>query len=441
VFQTVDVGDVKNYIFSDLYLDHGVTYYSSVTAVDSAGNKSKIVSSDGFDVDLYPGPPSVTKNSPTSETFLSLITDSELVFHFSEPVENVDIDISSTGDFTYETFAYTDSLVIILMAPLTSLDTIDVNLIHLTDESGRIAEDISFTFNTELMGDYTHNSVIDAADLSMLAGGWMDKDYTYELGPVTGEVPHFTPQVDGEYNLRDIMAFTRMWHWYYDRPQLLNLARANLGDEIITELNETSISVTIPENIVAGQLAFQLNDNKLSVALPEEKTGDMILLSHTEMGLQQSVMDFAYLNENGERNFVLPLEYGKSSSTITISYALYGKHGVVTGQGIKIIDITPVPTDFSLNQNYPNPFNPTTQIEYGLPGDGQVKLTVYDLLGQEVRSLVSGLDQSAGYHNIMWDARDNRGLAVSAGVYIYRLVARGEDGQEFSRTKKMVLLK
>ena len=167
----------------------------------------------------------------------------------------------------------------------------------------------------------------------------------------------------------------------------------------------------------------------------------MILLSHTETGLQQSVMDFAYLHGNGERNFVLPLEYGKSSSTITLSYALYGKHGVVTGQGIKTIDITPVPADFSLDQNYPNPFNPTTQIEYGLPVDGQVKLTVYDLLGQEGRSLISGLDQSAGYHNIMWDARDNRGLAVSAGVYIYRLTARGEDGKKFSRTKKMVLLK
>jgi len=105
------------------------------------------------------------------------------------------------------------------------------------------------------------------------------------------------------------------------------------------------------------------------------------------------------------------------------------------------MDVTPVPAEFVLNQNYPNPFNPTTQIEYGLPVDGQVKLTVYDLLGQEVRSLISGLDQSAGYHNIMWDARDNRGLAVSAGVYIYRLAARGEDGQKFSRTKKMVLLK
>ena len=54
---------------------------------------------------------------------------------------------------------------------------------------------------------------------------------------------------------------------------------------------------------------------------------------------------------------------------------------------------------------------------------------------------MSGSDQGAGYHNIMWDATDNRGLSVSAGVYIYRLAARGEDGQKFSRTKKMVLLK
>ena len=182
VRQPVDVGNVKNYIFSNLYLEHGVTYYSSVSAVDSAGNESKIASSNGFDADIYPGPPSVSESLPSLEIFLPLITDGKLVFHFSEPVENVDIEISSRGDFTSETFPYADSLVILLKAPLTSLDTIDVNLIHLTDESGRIAEDIPFTFYTELMGDYNHNSVIDAADLSILAGGWMDKDYTYELG-------------------------------------------------------------------------------------------------------------------------------------------------------------------------------------------------------------------------------------------------------------------
>ncbi len=108
---------------------------------------------------------------------------------------------------------------------------------------------------------------------------------------------------------------------------------------------------------------------------------------------------------------------------------------------MKTLDVTPLPAEFVLDQNYPNPFNPTTRIEYGLPLNSTVNLTVYDLLGQEVRSLMSGDARTAGYHNIVWDARDNGGRAVSAGVYIYRLSARGEDGQRFTTTKKMVLLK
>ena len=443
VRQPVDVGNAGNYLFAGLSLEHGVTYYSSVSAVDSVGNGSINVSSDGFTMDVYPGPPRVASSKPDETTFLSLIDGGHLVFKFSEPVESADLSIYSKlgNELQFERIDYSDSIAIALWGPLTSLDTIQVEMSQLTDESGRVGNDTLLTFYNEMIADYNHDTAIDASDLSMLVTGWTSQDYFYELGPVEGEAPYFVPIIDLEYDLRDLMAFTRMWHWYHGSPQLLNLARVNFGDELDVTVNDKSLTVMIPEHVIAGQLAFQVSDSELSVTLPEEKTGDVILLSHTEAGLLQSVMDFAYFNEDGERNFVLPLEYGRHSSTLTLSYALYGTNGVVTGQGVVTMDVTPVPAEFVLNQNYPNPFNPTTQIEYGLPVDGQVKLTVYDLLGQEVRSLISGLDQSAGYHNIMWDARDNRGLAVSAGVYIYRLAARGEDGQKFSRTKKMVLLK
>jgi len=443
VRQPVDIGNANNYLFTGLSLEHGVTYYSSVSAVDSVGNGSISVSSDGFTMDVYPGPPRVASSKPDETTFLSLIDGGHLVFKFSEPVESADLSIYSKlgNELQFERIDYSDSIAIALWGPLTSLDTIQVEMSQLTDESGRVGNDTLLTFYNEMIADYNHDTAIDASDLSMLVTGWTSQDYFYELGPVEGEAPYFVPIIDLEYDLRDLMAFTRMWHWYHGSPQLLNLARVNFGDELDVTVNDKSLTVMIPEHVIAGQLAFQVSDSELSVTLPEEKTGDVILLSHTEAGLLQSVMDFAYFNEDGERNFVLPLEYGRHSSTLTLSYALYGTNGVVTGQGVVTMDVTPVPAEFVLNQNYPNPFNPTTQIEYGLPVDGQVKLTVYDLLGQEVRSLISGLDQSAGYHNIMWDARDNRGLAVSAGVYIYRLAARGEDGQKFSRTKKMVLLK
>ena len=81
-----------------------------------------------------------------------------------------------------------------------------------------------------------------------------------------------------------------------------------------------------------------------------------------------------------------------------------------------------LPDRFSVGQNYPNPFNPTTTIPYTLREDTQVRLTVYNVLGQQVTTLVDGFEQ-AGYKSAVWDGRDAAGVAVPSGTYVYRLVA------------------
>ena len=75
-----------------------------------------------------------------------------------------------------------------------------------------------------------------------------------------------------------------------------------------------------------------------------------------------------------------------------------------------------------MNQNYPNPFNPSTQIRYALPEQSQVVLTVYDMLGRKVRTLVNGV-QDAGYRTVMWNATSDLGTPVGAGMYIYTIRA------------------
>jgi hypothetical protein len=89
-----------------------------------------------------------------------------------------------------------------------------------------------------------------------------------------------------------------------------------------------------------------------------------------------------------------------------------------------------LPGDFSLAQNYPNPFNPTTQITYALPKAGPVSLQVFNILGQEVKSLVEGY-QPAGTYFVEFD-----GQGLPSGIYFYRLQ---HDGQ--SATRKMTLVK
>jgi len=94
-----------------------------------------------------------------------------------------------------------------------------------------------------------------------------------------------------------------------------------------------------------------------------------------------------------------------------------------------------MPSSLILSQNYPNPFNPYTTIKYDLPEDSFVNITVYDMLGKVVNNLLN-TRQSAGYKSIQWNATNNAGQQISAGLYLYTI----ETGN-FSQTKKMILLK
>jgi len=95
----------------------------------------------------------------------------------------------------------------------------------------------------------------------------------------------------------------------------------------------------------------------------------------------------------------------------------------------------PVPLEFTLSQNYPNPFNPSTTILFTLTSAEHVKLIVFNMLGQEVRTLVDQ-EMMTGRHNVTWDGRDNRGTQLSSGVYFYRL-----ETKSLTVTRNMLLLK
>jgi len=94
-----------------------------------------------------------------------------------------------------------------------------------------------------------------------------------------------------------------------------------------------------------------------------------------------------------------------------------------------------VPDVYALKQNYPNPFNPVTLIKYDLPKQANVNIIIYDMLGRQVRILINQI-QDAGFKSMTWDANDDHGRPVSAGIYLYQI-----NVGEFVQTRKMVLLK
>jgi hypothetical protein len=108
--------------------------------------------------------------------------------------------------------------------------------------------------------------------------------------------------------------------------------------------------------------------------------------------------------------------------------------GYLDGETVSVYEEI-FPMEFKLYPSHPNPFNPYTHIRFSLQTDSYVSITIYDLMGRQIRSLVNQ-QISAGYHTALWNSINNLGSPVSAGVYIYSIQA----GQ-FVQTRKMVLLK
>lgn len=134
----------------------------------------------------------------------------------------------------------------------------------------------------------------------------------------------------------------------------------------------------------------------------------------------------------------------------TLDFACLGCHtgkdltwasGHATGMHGKTIIVTNVgndkniPSAWYLNQNYPNPFNPSTMIKFGLPTESNVKITIFDVDGRLLNTIVDG-KYAAGEHQVTWNGSDADGNLVATGVYLYRL-----DTDEYNQTRKMLLMK
>ena len=94
------------------------------------------------------------------------------------------------------------------------------------------------------------------------------------------------------------------------------------------------------------------------------------------------------------------------------------------------------PKEYKLYQNYPNPFNSVTVINYSLPNVSNVKVTIYNTLGEIVKTIIYNENVSPGNYNHQWDGTDNYGNIVTSGVYIYTIQTR-----KFTDTKKMIVVR
>ncbi len=180
-------------------------------------------------------------------------------------------------------------------------------------------------------------------------------------------------------------------------------------------------------------------------------TGDTTIVGYTGLGKQTNTIAFdENLNLFGVIGSTSELNDFVSINTSTGVGSVIGSVGFKHILGLAYLDqiLTSVegednetiPSDYALKQNYPNPFNPITKIDFSLPAESNVKLIIYNILGQEVIQLVNN-QMSAGNHSVTWNANDAGGNQLTSGIYLYKLTASGVNGGEFQDIKKMILLK
>jgi hypothetical protein len=174
--------------------------------------------------------------------------------------------------------------------------------------------------------------------------------------------------------------------------------------------------------------------------------GDKVAVS-TQDGIlvgEMEILDNGYLMTTavyGDDNTTTAKDGAETSEKLVFTYGEYESQPVFVeftpNMELRKVDLLfqNLPQEFGLAQNFPNPFNPVTNIQFMLPEAADVQLVVYDLMGKTVRTLVNG-SQTAGYKTVVWDSKDESGIPVSAGMYIYELRSGS-----YSAIQKMVLLK
>ncbi len=257
--------------------------------------------------------------------------------------------------------------------------------------------------------DFNADEAINVADLVMMI------DVIY--GPPAGRFMAF-----------DTDALATLELMVADESSLnLNLAYEGTvrGLQFTIDYDASQIKINVPQLVL-------MQDNVI-VTTSEKEAGKLnVVVANIGSGA---------LNISSESLLNIPFEFvggnGEIAEIGLMNSALAGPAGelIPVNEKSTSFDIEVLPGKFALHQNFPNPFNPTTEIRFDIADVSDVRLTVYNLMGQEVRTLAAN-EMVAGFHTIVWDGLNDNGTPVASGMYFYML-----DAGSFHAMKKMVLLK
>ncbi|MFL3051317.1 MAG: FlgD immunoglobulin-like domain containing protein [Candidatus Neomarinimicrobiota bacterium] len=410
-----------------LSLEDDKTYKIAVKTTDVAGNQI-IELSNGIYVDLTP--PSIDSQDE-KRILLSDTTKLEIVF--SEEITSLEIlGVSKSDSIINFWHKIKDNILTIeTRPPFSSLDTISFYLNNVTDSHELVTEQIPIKFATRLLGDYDDNLIIDISDISEFANRWPTDD----IAPVEGFPPYFTLKTDGIINLRDAMAFARMWRWFNEENEEDVAVPNQFGIAPNFSTYDNGFTMFLPPDVVSGEITI-INADEDLILSNKNLSQEGVFLSYRNKIFNHYRIDFSKFNSTqSTKKTKLNFLADQRQKNLLFYYYLYNKEMELISSGSSTPLNENFPENYALKPNFPNPFNPSTTIPYELPEVSSIKIDIYDLVGKRIRTLVNN-NMEAGFHTCVWDGKNDKGEKNAAGVYIVSM----KTGSMF-QTRKIVLLK
>lgn len=352
--------------------------------------------------------------------------------------------VDSEGNETF-VVATTDTFITVPVSPNYVEYCFNVSAFWSTDNYGNLESNHS-SLSCSVpykFGDVDFDNDTDITDVLSVVDFILEEDI-----PTEDEFRNVDLNMDEEINIADVIMIVDIIFGSNGRTLGMNNNEVAYID-LISSYSDSKLLFQIDYSGIVRGIQFELKyDNDLiELDTPMLSNFDEnVIISSSNMKNNSLKVVSANLQGgaiNGEEKTYINIpvnfkgDFYESSSITLENVKLVGLDGSLVDiiTRVNSSDIKVVPNKYALQQNYPNPFNPTTEIRFDIPETGLVNLSVYNMLGQRVKTLKSGIVE-AGYYSIIWDGTNDVGSQLASGMYFYSIQLAN-----FQSTKKMLFLK
>lgn len=285
---------------------------------------------------------------------------------------------------------------------------------------------VNATVLTASRGDANGSMTVDVMDIVSMVGyilGQNPQPFIFEAGDVNA---------DNAINILDVVGVVNIILGKSPNPSV------NKVGSVVAKLELKNDKLELQSDVAVSGIQFTLRGKNLD-KLQFSSSNEIRRFELASGGKGDTVKTFIIYSlsnnilKQGSYSLGSFAELDNSAHLDNVIVSDESGKGILTNVVNK--GVPSIPAEYYLSQNYPNPFNGSTIIQYGLPKKGDVRIVIYNILGQRVRTLNEG-ERNAGRYQVIWDGKDDREGVVSSGVYIYRI-----ETAEYMKAKKLVYMK